>query len=84
MREFLEISFVALLSPDALLFVWDHCFLYGWTDTVPAMVCCDIILLSKRSLVNFHGDVIECLEVLKKNSFEITTRQLQEVSERSE
>jgi len=78
MRTFLDISFVSLLPRDALNFVWDHSFLYGWNNIYPATICCDILLLQKRALVSFHGNVHDAIALLRANKAEITTKMLRE------
>jgi len=77
-REMIDMCFVSLLTFSALNFVWDRCFLFGWRDVIPAMVCCDVILMNKKVLVNFHGDKFDCMRLLQGNKHEILTSSLME------
>jgi hypothetical protein len=80
-REILELRFVSLLGFESQLhFAWDHCFLHGWSSSIPALLCVDILILQRNNLLlRFkEGGINECLELLRSYRHDILTSQLVE------
>ena len=49
-RPWLEDALVGVLSLDAIMFVWDHCFILGWRAQLP-LFCADVVLLLRAPLL---------------------------------
>ena len=75
--EWCEFCLVGFLRQEALLFVWDQCFLLGWQETFPDM-CTDVVQLCRKELLE-AGSVPELLRSISSDAEIISTGQLREI-----
>ena len=71
-RPWLEDALVGALSLDAILFVWDHCFILGWRAQLP-LFCADVVLLLRAPLLA-AGSTHDAQHAVREHGPDLLTR----------
>jgi hypothetical protein len=76
--EWAEQALVGVVPMDAVLYVWDHCFLLGWEEQLPLFLVDVVTLMRPRLLECTH--LQQLTRVWRTGPSSVTTRALRDAS----